>query len=68
MVNVMFISAWGPYPARAQVEIDERQAEPLLATGVAVLVEVPTETEPLPPVVQPEPEAPPAPVARSRKK
>lgn len=40
MVTVMLVSAWGAHEARTICEMTESQAEPLLATGVAILVDV----------------------------
>lgn len=40
MATVMFVSAWGAHEARTICEMSESQAEPLLATGVVILVDV----------------------------
>lgn len=40
MVTVMLVRAWGPYEARTICEMTESQAEPLLGTGVAMLVDL----------------------------
>ncbi len=61
MVTVMFLQAWGAHGAQTIAEVTESQAEPLVATGVAMLVDLapnvfedpppamPAKTPPLPP-------------------
>lgn len=56
MVTVLFLQAWGAHEAQTIAEVSESQAEPLMATGVAVRVDLTPNVFDQP---EPEVEAPP---------